>query len=96
MKLIKTFVFLFLLTFTTHAFGKSNDLFSNGVSYPKDGDFDNDGVLNYLDAFPTDPLKSIDNDYDGLEDSFEDNDILQFQLNYDKQLTIPMLQNHIK
>tara|TARA_B100000161_G_scaffold234298_1_gene183139 strand:+ start:445 stop:2073 length:1629 start_codon:yes stop_codon:yes gene_type:complete len=74
----------------------ANDLFSNGVSYPKDGDFDNDGVLNYLDAFPTDPLKSIDDDYDGLEDSFEDNDILQFQINYDKQLTIPMLQNHIK
>ena len=27
MKLIKTFVFLFLLTFTTHAFGKSNEYY---------------------------------------------------------------------
>ena len=27
MKLIKTFVFLFLLTFTTHAFAKSNDYY---------------------------------------------------------------------
>ncbi len=27
MKLIKTFIFLFLLTFTTHAFAKSNDYY---------------------------------------------------------------------
>ena len=27
MKLIKTFIFLFLLTFTTHAFGKSNEYY---------------------------------------------------------------------
>ena len=27
MKLIKTLVFLFLLTFTTHAFGKSNEYY---------------------------------------------------------------------
>ena len=27
MKLIKTFVFLFLLTFTTHAFSKSNEYY---------------------------------------------------------------------
>ena len=27
MKLIKTFIFLFLITFTTHAFGKSNEYY---------------------------------------------------------------------
>ena len=27
MKLIKTLIFLFLLTFTTHAFGKSNEYY---------------------------------------------------------------------
>jgi len=33
MKLIKTFVFLFLLTFTTHAFGKSNEFISENINF---------------------------------------------------------------
>ena len=31
MKLIKTFIFLFLLTFTTHAFGKSNEYYQQTI-----------------------------------------------------------------
>ncbi len=73
----------------------ADDLFANGVNYSKDGDQDNDGVPNYLDAFPTDDSKSRDDDYDGIDDAV-DNEILQFQINFDKQLTIPMLQNHNK
>jgi hypothetical protein len=39
------------------------DLYSptQGSYYSKDGDQDNDGVPNYLDAFPTDDQKSLDN-----------------------------------
>ena len=33
MKLIKTFVFLFLLTFTTHAFGKSNEYYQQTIAH---------------------------------------------------------------
>ncbi len=32
MKLIKTLVSLFLLTFTTHAFGKSNEYYQMGIT----------------------------------------------------------------
>ena len=74
----------------------TTDLFASGVNFSKDADDDGDGVLNYLDAFPTDLLKSRDDDYDGIDDVLEDNEILQFQINFDKQLSIPMLQNHIK
>jgi len=74
----------------------ADDLFVNGVNYSKDGDQDNDGVPNYLDAFPTDDSKSRDDDYDGIDDLIEDNEIVQFQINFDKQLTVPMLQNHSK
>ena len=31
MKLIKTLIFLFLLTFTTHAFGKSNEYYQQTI-----------------------------------------------------------------
>ena len=34
----------------------TTDLFANGVNYSKDADDDGDGVLNYLDVFPTDHL----------------------------------------
>ena len=30
------------------------------------GDYDNDGVLNYEDVFPSDPTRTLDNDGDGL------------------------------
>ena len=58
--------------------------------YSKDGDQDSDGVPNYLDAFPTDPSKSRDDDYDGIDDA-DDNNISQYQINFDKKLTVPML-----
>ena len=58
--------------------------------YPKDGDQDADGVPNYLDAFPTDPLKSEDDDYDGL-DNDNDNEFNPYQINFDKKLDVPML-----
>ena len=47
-----------------------------GVVYVANEDFDNDGVLNFLDAFPEDPAKSKDDDYDGIADS-EDAEINQ-------------------
>jgi len=58
----------------------TTDLFSQslGTFYSKDGDQDGDGILNYLDAFPTDPLKYLDADHDLIEDT-EDNDTTVFQ-----------------
>ena len=44
-----------------------------------DADEDEDGVLNYNDAFPLDPLKSTDADYDGVDDA-EDTEVLQSSL----------------
>ena len=43
--------------------------FSQGLEYPKNGDADNDGILNYLDAFPEDATKSLDADHDLVADS---------------------------
>jgi hypothetical protein len=40
---------------------------------PLDDD-DGDGVLNYLDAFPTSPDNSKDLDGDGIDDSEDDSD----------------------
>lgn len=37
-------------------------------------DSDDDGVLNYLDAFPDDPTKSADLDYDGIDDEEDTTD----------------------
>ena len=37
-------------------------------------DADDDGVLNYLDAFPEDPEKDRDQDYDGIEDNQDTSD----------------------
>ena len=49
----------------------TTDLFSysQGLEYPKNGDADNDGILNYLDAFPEDDTKSLDADHDLVADS---------------------------
>ena len=38
------------------------------LEYPKNGDADNDGILNYLDAFPEDATK-VDADHDLVADS---------------------------
>tara|TARA_Y200000002_G_scaffold310677_1_gene267499 strand:- start:180 stop:500 length:321 start_codon:yes stop_codon:yes gene_type:complete len=58
----------------------TTDLFSQsqGSYYSKDGDIDSDGIPNFLDAFPSDPLKSSDLDHDLIEDT-EDNDTTVFQ-----------------
>jgi hypothetical protein len=47
-----------------------------GAVYDPDGDADGDGVLNYRDAFPEDAGKSVDADYDGIDDA-EDTDVAQ-------------------
>ena len=51
----------------------------SGAVYLPDADEDEDGVLNYNDAFPLDPLKSTDADYDGVDDA-EDTEVLQSSL----------------
>lgn len=40
-----------------------------GVSYLPLEDADDDGVLNYQDAFPEDPARSADADFDGIDDA---------------------------
>ena len=72
------------------------DQSENGIFYSKLGDADSDGILNYLDAFPTDPQKSVDADYDGLDDLTDDNDVTQFIPNYDRKLNIELFSNYTK
>ncbi len=77
----------------------TTDLFSQslGTYYPKDVDQDGDGIPNYLDAFPTDPLKYLDSDHDLVEDS-EDNDTTVFQPDWTnhKHLNKTMYSNYFK
>ena len=54
------------------------DEYLQGKSFSKNGDDDGDGVLNYLDAFPEDALKSLDADQDDVDDAV-DNNITPFQ-----------------
>tara|TARA_B100000242_G_C43036522_1_gene483231 strand:- start:179 stop:1846 length:1668 start_codon:yes stop_codon:yes gene_type:complete len=77
----------------------TTDLFSQsqGAYYSKDGDEDSDGIPNYLDAFPLDPLKNLDVDHDLIEDT-EDNDTTVFQpdwTNY-KHLEKAIYSNYLK
>jgi hypothetical protein len=48
---------------------KSRDPDHSGVSYLPLGDADSDGVLNFKDAFPEDPARSADADFDGIDDT---------------------------
>ena len=64
-----------------------------GVFYIADGDFDNDGVLNFLDAFPEDASKSKDDDYDGIADS-EDTEINQAKPAWEKYLDKELFSNY--
>lgn len=78
----------------------TKDLFSQSLGnyYSKDGDADSDGVLNYLDAFPTDPLKSIDADHDIVDDAEDINGTTPFQqdwTNY-KHLEKAIYSNYLK
>jgi len=47
----------------------SRDPNYSGLSYLPLEDADDDGVLNFKDAFPEDPTKSSDVDFDGIDDS---------------------------
>jgi hypothetical protein len=73
----------------------SKDLYASGVKYSKNLDQDGDGVLNFLDAFPTDPSKSKDADYDGIDDSTDGN-ISQFVPAIDKKLGQSLYSGYIK
>ena len=78
----------------------TKDLFSQSLGnyYSKDGDADSDGVPNYLDAFPTDPLKSIDADHDIVDDAEDINRTTPFQqdwTNY-KHLEKAIYSNYLK
>jgi hypothetical protein len=48
---------------------KTRDPNYSGVSYLPLEDADGDGVPNFKDAFPEDPAKSADEDFDGIDDS---------------------------
>ena len=48
---------------------KTRDPDHSGVSYLPVEDADGDGVPNFKDAFPEDPAKSADEDFDGIDDS---------------------------
>ena len=73
----------------------AKDLFASGVKYQKTLDQDGDGVLNFLDAFPTDASKSVDDDYDGIDDS-TDVSISQFTPAVDKKLNQSLFSGYIK
>jgi len=78
----------------------TKDLFSQSLGnyYSKDGDADSDGVPNYLDAFPTDPLKSLDADHDIVDDAEDINGTTPFQqdwTNY-KHLEKAIYSNYFK
>ena len=48
---------------------KTRDPNYSGVSYLPLEDADGDGVPNFKDAFPEDPARSADEDFDGIDDS---------------------------
>ena len=48
----------------------SEDILDSGLTL--DEDDDNDGIFDYNDAFPTDPAASLDNDYDGMPDDWNE------------------------
>ncbi len=78
----------------------TKDLFSQSLGnyYSKDGDADSDGVPNYLDAFPTDPSKSLDADHDIVDDAEDTNGTTPFQqdwTNY-KHLEKAIYSNYLK
>ena len=73
----------------------ARDLYASGNLWTKDGDQDLDGILNYLDAYPTDASKSRDDDYDGTEDS-SDSDLTPFQQTWSKYLDKSLYSGYTK
>ena len=50
------------------------DIDKDGILYFYDGDIDNDGYLNDVDQYPTDPNEWIDADGDGIPDNLDNDD----------------------
>ena len=73
------------------------DEYLQGKSFSKIGDDDGDGVLNLLDAFPEDALKSLDADQDDVDDAV-DNNITPFQPDWTnfKNLEKSLYSNYLK
>ena len=65
----------------------------SGKVYIANQDDDGDGILNFLDAFPEDPSKSKDDDYDGIADS-EDSNINQTTPAWNKLLDKELFSNY--
>ena len=65
--------------------GDSSDQLYLGRVYIANEDDDGDRVLNFLDAFPDDSTKSIDDDYDEIDD-LEDTEIVQTEMVWNKYL----------
>lgn len=61
----------------------ARDIAFNGKVWIATNDDDGDGVLNSLDMFPDDSLKTTDADLDGIEDS-GDGTISEFKFNWNK------------
>tara|TARA_B100001057_G_C22825930_1_gene941411 strand:+ start:361 stop:2070 length:1710 start_codon:yes stop_codon:yes gene_type:complete len=75
----------------------SLDLYAQGNFFSLNGDQDGDGILNFLDAFPTDALKSLDTDYDGIDDSIDNsNDSFQQDWSNHKYLDKSTYSNYYK
>ena len=58
-------------------------------------DSDSDGIVNYLDFYPSDSNKSRDDDYDGIDDA-EDTEISAFQQTWTKYLDKDLFSSYIK
>ena len=61
----------------------TRDIAFNGKKWIASNDDDGDLILNSLDMFPDDPLKSGDADLDGLDDT-QDETNSEFKFNWNK------------
>jgi len=73
-------------------------IYSKGLKYTKNGDADNDGIPNYLDAFPEDATKSLDADHDFDDDSEDANGTTPFLQDWTnhKYLEKAIYSNYLK
>jgi len=81
------------LLFNQFADKSDFDILYGGKVYIANQDDDGDGILNFLDAFPEDPSKSKDDDYDGIADS-EDSNINQTTPAWNKLLDKELFSNY--
>ena len=73
----------------------TKDVAFNGQKWIATEDSDGDGVINSLDLRPLDPNKNTDVDFDGIEDS-EDDNISAFKFNWVKHLEKTMFSAYEK